>query len=457
VPASETYLGPVFRFASYGDLLRLWVTPDFTQPMALLALLEQENGQSTHLNSARWFAENAVQGTLLANVSNPWTWGTAQSILDFMLFDPKAAKATDPRPTFATNFVDPGAGRILARNDWSPNQTWFDYRASWESINHQNGDGGQFEFFRNGEWLTKEMSNYDNNAVGLTTYYHNTLALKNWSADGTPSLQWFMGGEWANGSQWNLGTNAGDPVSEISNGAGYTYASSDLTKLYNLPDQWTPAAGATDVTQATRSILWLNNDTIVVYDRATTMHSGLFKTFNLCLATSPNIAGNVATETMADGQKLYVQALLPQDATLTSRFAAGDLNPHADLDPMNYVLTVEDKTLPTDTRFLHVLQGADAAATMVTATYVKNTTGTAFDGAVFGVSAVFFPNLANVKIATTTFTVPSNVTTFVVTGLTANGACKVTTTTSGKSKIVTLTPAGTGNAADSAGLLKVAI
>ena len=36
-----------------------------------------------------------------------------------------------------------------------------------------------FELFRKGEWLTKEMSNYDNNLVGITTVYHNTLALQN--------------------------------------------------------------------------------------------------------------------------------------------------------------------------------------------------------------------------------------------------------------------------------------
>ena len=55
----------------------------------------------------------------------------------------------------------------------------FDYRSSWESINHQDGDGGQFELYRNGEWLTKEMSNYDNNDLGQTSVYHNTLALQN--------------------------------------------------------------------------------------------------------------------------------------------------------------------------------------------------------------------------------------------------------------------------------------
>ena len=57
----------------------------------------------------------------------------------------------------------------------------FDYKATWTSINHQDNTGGQFELFRKGEWLTKEMSNYDNNEQGLTTVYHNTLALENWS------------------------------------------------------------------------------------------------------------------------------------------------------------------------------------------------------------------------------------------------------------------------------------
>jgi len=457
VPPSETWLGPVYQMASYGDLLRLYITPDAMQPFALLALLEQEQGQSTHLNAARWFATNAVPNTLSYNVSQPWTWGCAQSILYYMLLDPTAQPASDPRPTFALNFFDPAAGRVLAHSDWTPNGTWFDYRASWESINHQDGDGGQFEFFRKGEWLTKEMSNYDNNEVGLTTYYHNSLALQNWCANGTPNISWFETGEWKNGSNWILGENAGDPVTVSSHGTGYTYASSNLTNLYNRPDVWAPASGATDITQATRSILWLNNDTIVVYDRATSIHSGLFKTFNLCMADSPEISGNVATETMADGQKLFVQALLPQNATLTSVYAAGNLNPHSELDPMQYVLTVQDPTLPADTRFLHVLQGADASVPMVTAVYVKSATGTSFDGAVFGSSAVFFPVAANATIATTTFNIPSTVHTFVIAGLTPGASYGVSTSASANGTTVTLTPGGTGLVADSAGLLKTGI
>ncbi len=452
-PPSQPWLGPVYQFASYGDLLRLWVTPDNMVPFELLALLERQLGNTTHLNAARWFAQSAAQGTLSYNVSQPWTWGTQQSIVSYMLLDPSLAPATDPRPNYPLTFLDPDAGRILARTSWNINAVWFDYRASWTSINHQQGDAGQFEFFRNGEWLTKEMSNYDNNGVGQTSYYHNTLALQNWCANGTPNLNWFETGEWANGAQWMLGLNAGDPVTVTSNGPSYTYAATDMTGLYNRPNMWTPASAAVDITQATRSILWLNADYIVVYDRATSVHSGLFKTFNLSFATPPAINGNVATETMASGQKLFTQTLLPLSPTLSSRMASGDLNPHSDLDPMFFVLSVQDKSLPTDTRFLHVLQGSDPNGAMVPATYVTSTSGTVFDGAIFGTCAVFFPNKANTALAVTTFTVPANVHTFVVTGLAANASYNI----SRVGNVVTLTPAGSGNLSDSAGLLKVAI
>jgi hypothetical protein len=452
VPPSETYDGPVFQMASYGDLLRLWITPDNMRPMALLALLEQEQGQSTHVNAARWFSSN-VQGTLGYNISDPWTWGCADSVLYYLLLDPTAPPATDPRPSYPLNFFDPAAGRVLARSDWTPEATWFDYRASWQSIYHQDDDGGQFEFFRRGEWLTKEMSNYDNNAQGLTTINHNTLALQNWCANGTPSLFNFELTEWQNGSTWFLGSSSGDPTSVNSSGPGYNYVSSNLTPLYNRPNNYPAGNNVTDITQATRSVVWLNNDYVVVYDRATSIHSGLFKTFNLNTATPVKISGNVATETMPDGQQLFVQALLPLNAVITSAHTAGNLSPHAELDPMFYTLTDQDPTLPSDTRFLHVLQGADAGAAMVPATYLQDAGGTSFDGATFGVSAVFFPHQANPALTTTTFTVPSSVTTFVVTGLTPGASYSVGTVTAGGVKTVTLTPGGMGSIADTAGLL----
>ena len=143
--------------------------------------MEQEQGQTTHLNDARWFDYSVVQGgpnAFYQRMTNPYTF--IDTILYYLLYDPSAtpASATDPRPGFPTMFVDPGAGRIVAHSDWSAGGNMFDYRASWLSINHQDGNSGQFELFRKGEWLTKELSNYDNNGLGMTTYYHNTLGCR---------------------------------------------------------------------------------------------------------------------------------------------------------------------------------------------------------------------------------------------------------------------------------------
>ena len=459
IPSTETWLGPAFTVAGYGDQLRMDISPDEMRPFALLSLLEQEQGQSTNINAARWFGLNVPINSLSYNIEQPWTWGVQTSILYFMMLDPTAPTPTDPRPTYSLNFFDPSAGRVLARSDWTPGATWFDYRCSWESDNHQDGDSGQFEFYRNGEWLTKEMSNYDTNGLGQTTYFHNALGLKNWCPNGTPKLEWFEYGEWANGSNWQLNANAGDPTTVNSFGPGYNYASSNMTPLYNRPAGTSEGYGANDITQATRQIVWLNNDYIVVYDRATSIHSGLFKNFNLNFATPPqiNAAGNVATETMPDGQQLFVQALLPTNVQMSSIYSASILSSHAELDPMFYTMTDLDPTLPTDTRFLHVLQGANAGAQMVQAIYDPSVSGTAFDGAMFSNMAVFFPHTAGATIATTSFSVVLNVNPLLGTGLTPGASYGVSVQNLPFTKTITLTPGGTGYFADSAGLLKVGI
>ena len=456
----ESYLGQVYQFASYGDLLRFYVTPDYMGPFALLALLEQENGQSAHVADARWFDYNVVQGgpaAFFTRMTDPYTF--ADTVLYYLLYDPSVSpsSAQDPRSGYPAIFFDPPAGRIVAHTDWSASGTMFDYRASWESINHQDGNAGQFELFRKGEWLTKEMSNYDNNGLGMTVYYHNTLGLQNTCPSGDPAavIDWFETGELANGGQWMLGENAGDPTTSISNGSGYLYANTDMTNLYNRPDIWTPADNIDNITQATRSILWLNGDYIVVYDRATSMSSGLFKRWNLTLINNPAIDGRVATETLPSGQQLFVQSLLPANSTITARYAAGDLTTVAELEPSQYVMTIQDPSNPTDTRFLHVLQGADPGVAMSPATYLQSTSGTAFDGAVFAGMAVYFPVSASGSFAATTVSAPTGVHTMLVSGLTPNAAYNVSIQSSGGGNVVSISSSSSGTMADSAGLLRL--
>src|ERR1035438_8557704 len=70
--------------------------------------MEQEQGQTTHLNDARWFDYSVVQGgpnAFYQRMTNPYTF--IDTILYYLLYDPSAtpASATDPRPGFPTMFV----------------------------------------------------------------------------------------------------------------------------------------------------------------------------------------------------------------------------------------------------------------------------------------------------------------------------------------------------------------
>jgi Divergent InlB B-repeat domain len=468
VPPSEPYLGPIYQFAGYGDMLRGYVEPNDIMSFAMLTFLEGENGgQTTHQSIARWFAVNVPAGGAagLPSRITTWTWGPQFALIYFMLLDPTVGPQPDPRPSWPTLFYDAPQGRIVAHSDWTPMGSMFDYKATWISINHQQDTGGQFELFRKGEWLTKEMSNYDNNLQGEDTLFHNTLAIQNWSPAGTPAtLNWFEVNEWTNGSQWQLGLNAGDPTTTMSSGAGYVYGFSDITNLFNRPSVFTPNNAAMDVQQATRDIVWLSNaggsDYIVTYDRATTGHNG-FKRYNLCLVTAPVTTpgpngSKVATETMADGQQLFIQTLLPMNPATGYVNGPSQLNPVADLEPTQWVYTVQDPSNPLTTRFLHVLQGADAGASMVAATYVASTSGTPFDGAVFGANAVFFPVSTTTPFGGATFTVPSQVTIVRVAGLRPNTAYSATVQAGvGGTTIVIGTSGPSAATTDTAGVLTV--
>jgi hypothetical protein len=461
VDPNQAYLGPIYSIASYGDLLRLWITPDEMTPFALLTQIERQtgnvdtNGTPVDDNDARYWMTNVLEGgsaNLYHRMSNPWF--KDEPVLYFLSMAPGSPAVTDPRPNMPTTFVDRGQGRVVSRTGWNSGATLFDYRGSWESINHQDGDAGQFELYRNGEWLTKEMSNYDNNGVGQTPAFHNSLSLQEDAVNNPPtSLGWYEKPVWQWGGQFYNGSAAGDPVTDISNGQGYTFAQSDLTKLYQRLDQFTPANVATAVKHASRSIVWVDGDYVVDYDRVSDTKPGLFKKWNIELTNQPTISqgGKVATEVTPKQQQLFVQSLM--QGTLTTWNGAQSLTGTAWGEPTRWTLTDEDTSEPTDVRFLHVLQGADKGAPMVQATYRQSTAGAAFDGADFGSDTVYFAHDYNQAFSTTTLPVPPGVHTVLVTGL-APGASYGVTQGSGD---VTITAAGSDATADSAGVVRLTV
>ncbi|MFN8487800.1 MAG: Ig-like domain-containing protein [Caldilineaceae bacterium] len=460
VDPAQSYLGPIYQMASYGDMLRYWITPDAFAAYGALGVYDQLTGNAARLAKDRWIAANVIEGgtsQLYARAGGN-IWGNSNAsdaILYFLLFDPNApvASLTDPRPNTAPTFYMPTIGRILARTDWTPNASWFDYKCGWLTINHQNGDCNQFEFYRKGEWLTKERSGYANDMVLMASDYHNTLALQNTATGGAtqPNIQYFETETWKRGGQWTNGLNAGDPTVTASFGNSYVYATGDATNLYNRPDQWTPSNSIVDILHASRSIVWLKPDTLVVYDRATSKTANRFKRFNLVLTSSTTVNGKLATETTTNGQKFYIQNLLPANATLTVS-AAENFNTVAQGEPSKFRLVIEDPSSPSDIRFLHVLQATDAGGVQATTQLVQSSAGAPFAGAITGNSIVLFPVSLN-NAGGTTYSVPTTVTNHLVTGLTPGGKYDVAVHLNGGAAQVVITASGTMFTADSGGVL----
>ncbi|HEV8268688.1 MAG TPA: hypothetical protein VGR00_10655 [Thermoanaerobaculia bacterium] len=453
VGSGDEYLGPVYSIANYGDLLRFWVTYEHIQTLGPLGVYDQLTGNTARFAKERWMATNLLEGgsaSLYGRASGVWGNSNASySILYFLLFDPTAPAPSDPHPSTPLSFVAPDMGRILARTDWGPNASWFTYLCNWETINHQDGSANQFELYRKGEWLTKEWTGYANDFLCATPTYANSFSIQN----AVPSdLQWFEGATSTLGGQWTNGANAGDPVSTISVGNGYAYALGITTPLYNKP-----SGGANDVTHASRSILWLSPDHIVVYDRATTSVANRFKRFNLAVLSAPSIVGKTATVTMPSGQKLFVQSLLPAGATVSEQHnwttsPDQEFNLVAELEPARNRILIEDPSNPNNVRFLTVLQGADAGGAQTPLSVVSSSAGTAFTGALVGAMLVLFPVDVAAPFTSTTFTVTNTATRYLVTGLTPNASYNATFVPMGSNFQVTVSP-GAGHTADSGGVL----
>ena len=164
---------------------------------------------------------------------------------------------------------------------------------------------------------------------------------------------------------------------------------------------------------------------------------------------------NAATETLPSGQQLFVQTLLPHNASASAVYAAGNLTTIAELEPTQYVFTVEDSTLSADTEFLHVLQGADAGVAMTPATLVQSTSGAPFDGAAFGSAAVYFPVIRDQPFTGTTCAALAGVHQMLLTGLAPNTTYAVSVQPVGSGNTISVDVGSTGVVTDAAGVLSL--
>ena len=421
-----------------------------------LGILDGHLGNGSRRDASRFIQQQLAPGGAaeLARRAYDTSGYFQNSILYFLLFDPSAAPAADPRPQLPLTHFAPGLGRLLARTDWSPSASWFTYKLSFNSVDHQSGDGNQFELYRKGEWLTKERTGYDLEYGGSQN--HNTIAILNDEPEHDDPCA-YRAINWRQGAQYEY-VSTGDPdLKALGTGTDYVYALGDALNLYNSESE-----GSTDVLEASRSILWLPPDHVVVYDRAASKSANRFKRFWLALPGTATVSGTRTTMTSREGQQLFVSTLLPRDAEILVQpaviptdcgfdngFAASD-------DPITHQLKVEARGAPLKTRFLHVLQGADGGASPDAAVLLESSAGTPYAGALVQVNAVLFPVALDTPLTTMTCSLPVPAGSVVtrVTGLTPGGRYAVTTRNVSGGHEVTVTASPSGQAADSAGILR---
>ncbi len=436
-----TYMGPLYQVAWYGDGAKPW-GPDYIGVFGPLGIHDQRTNNAARLAKLRWIELNAPPGgASKLGVRTSARDFMLDPILYFMLFDPNAPPDPDPRPSLPLSYYDNGLGHMFSRTDWTPDATWFTYQLGWSRIDHQHADGNLFQFWRKGEWLTKERSGY-----GLSiacSDYKNALALENNAPDHNAPGD-YTNIEWRRGSQWTyVNDGPGKIVAHVFD-PKFTYALGDATPLYKSTYE-----KATDVTHASRSIVWLNPDRIVVYDRARSNTANRFKRFWLNLPANGTVASRVVTMTTGKGQKLFVSSLLPQAATVTVEPVEALGGEPGELDPIRFRMKTEATGGPKDVRFLHVLKGADGGTADATSV-VTSTGGTAYEGASVNGVVVMFPVDIATPFASVSYTAPPGTVAHLVTGLKPDEGYSVTQT----GDAITVTPGG-DKKANSGGVLVI--
>lgn len=427
-----------YPLATYGDTRDL-SAQSVIELFAPLALYYARNDDAARAATARWIAQN-LQAPSPNNFQSP-----RKTIFSFLLFDPAIQQLPDPRPLIPRAYLAPGVGRIFARTDWSADAAWLTYKLGWNTIEHQHGDANQIEFFRRGEWLTKERAG-QGASIGSSDY-HNTVTVENTKP--TTINKPAQEENYKRGSQWFYNSNGDGILHTYSFGDGYTYILGDSSTLYD-----SNVLQSTDIVHVSRALVWLQPDFLIVYDRADTATKGRFKRFWLNTPTRAEITGNRATVTTAQGQHLFVTTLLPLNAAITSESAEPLPDQVARDEPMEFRLRVQAPLDQTSVRFLHVLQGADAGARPASLTLIESKDDTKYSGVVVGTIAILFREQEFTPFSSVTYTVPANTTAQLVTGLRPNGDYDVKIQNVNDKIQVTITNGGTSRA-DSGGVLLI--
>lgn len=460
--AAVPWQAPAFQPSWFGSAQHDWF-PDMIGWAAPLALHAERTGASAEAAHLRWLTTHAPVGGaegLEQRVRTPPSESAFDSMLYFLMLDPtpQGLPVTDPRPAQPLTYRARGMGHTLVRTDHTEQASLFGYTLGWSSINHQSANGNHIELYRNGEWLFKQRPGYD--LPYMASDNHNTLSIENVEPDHSEGWRGVL---WRKGSQWIEGlANDDGRILAQSAGDGYFYALGDSTALHNSAYE-----KAEDVRHASRSVVWIEPDVVVTYDRAESKSDNMFKRFWLNLPAVPKVNGATASiET--ERNRLDVTTLLPLGATPQGVVAVDEADaqptkPAVGNEMVGKVL-VEAPGDPRSARFLTVIDAGDVGSEPDATRLVSSTVGAAYAGARVGEAVVLFPeSIAGgaSPVTLTGYDVPGSVTQHYVTGLEPGAVYDVAVHDAQGSRRVVIQRAGTAGGsstvrvvADEGGLLR---
>jgi Heparinase II/III-like protein len=263
---------------------------------------------------------------LLAESSLPEMANQFMFVFDF-LYDNHGVPASTLDGA-GTAYYAPGIGQLYARSGWDKHATWLNLIAGSYTQSHAHQDQGALMIYKDG-WLAYDANVDSSSGLNQQIDAHGTVRI----VDGGKLIE--------------QQRDTDSTLIALHRGAGFLHAAADLTPAYKR----SPV-----VQKVQREIVFVEPNTIVVYDRVAT-RAGSQQIWQLVSPAAPVTSG-ARTTFAGTGHKLTVDRLAPAAAT------AGKHEFSKDSDFSGGFRL--DETVPGgDNRFLHVIS-IDSAVDTVT-------------------------------------------------------------------------------------------
>jgi hypothetical protein len=287
---------------------------------------------------------------------------------NYVWFDPTIPAIDYTKGAVSPLFVSGGNGRLSARTNWSGSATWVQFFIDSVNWDHVLGGALSYSYYRNGQWLTRELTSYGaicsgpwpgtNNAENANagSRYKNTILM---NGHGMP-----VSGE---------GVNPSGPITtdrrEVGADNSYIYARGNASAYVTSPDWALRVPGSNNYSNKyIRDFLYILPDVVVIADEVGYTKATLNATeWNSIFPNAPEISGQRITEKNGS-QKLVQDIVVPTSAKIT----VTDLKTECDKLAGHRVKFTSGANATSDFA-LQVLQGMEAGSNVAPVTSLTTT------------------------------------------------------------------------------------